>query len=400
MIDAYASEPQYVTHIGPVWNALPEKLQGAFSASATAARRAAELGIATAQIRQERGTEARLTIVASYMDEQHVRPRPVVLVEHGAGQSYFHDAAHNPAYPGGRGREAVCLFICPNDSVADRWRQMYPDTPTAVVGSPFLDPWHEQQWHPIKAQPSGSLPLVVFSFHWDCVVVPECRNAFEHYKNELWRLALMTPEERGFHMGGHAHPRAQTIMGWWRGIGVRTFNNFAEVLDYADLYVADNSSTIFEFASTDRPVVVLNAPEYRRWVEHGLRFWEYADVGFQVDEPDGLVVGIKHALADYPSRQERRREIVAKVYAYTDGHASQRAAAAIVATYEEGHWRAWREQRSAHNPFESAGGAVLDGTRVAIVRRLRELGRPLEEELAERLAGATEADLQRILAAL
>lgn len=398
MIDAYASEPQYVTHIGPVWNALPEKLQGAFSASATAARRAAELGIATAQIRQERGTEARLTIVASYMDEQHVKPRPVVLVEHGAGQSYGHDGEHNPAYPGGRGREAVCLFICPNEMVAARWRQMYPDTPTAVVGSPFLDPWHGAA----KAEPiiRHDPPLVVFSFHWDCAVVPECGNAFEHYKNELWRLALMTPEERGFHMGGHAHPRAQTIMGWWRGIGVRTFNNFAEVLDYADLYVADNSSTIFEFASTDRPVLMLNAPEYRRDVEHGLRFWRAAEFLPYVDEPWALVNGIEMALGDADCWKAGRHHLTREVYAYTDGHAAQRAAAAIVATYEEGHWRAWREQRSAHNPFEPAGTAVLDGTRVAIVRRLRELGRPLEEELAERLAGATEADLQRILAAL
>ena len=58
--------------------------------------------------------------------------------------------------------------------------------------------------------------------------------------------------------------------------------DFDEVMERSTLYICDNSSTLYEFASTGRPVVVLNAPWFRRDIEHGLRFWEHADVGVSV----------------------------------------------------------------------------------------------------------------------
>lgn len=352
-IDGFASQPHLVEHLAPIWRALPDGLRGTFQAAGTAGYRAGALGIQLGQLRRERGSEAPLTLVASYMDEQYVRPRPVVLVEHGAGQSYGHDrgAAHHPSYPGGTGRGQVVLFICPSQQVADRWHDMYPDTPTAVVGCPFLDPWHDHR----KRTPHETLPLVVFTFHWECPVVPETKSAFPHYQQELVRLSKLTDEERGWQMGGHAHPRAPEIMGFWRKWGVRTFERFAEVLTYADCLVFDNTSAGFEFASTDRPVVVLNAPWYRRDVEHGGRFWEWADVGIQVDEPydelGGLQGAIEAALADYFSRRQNRKRVVEQVYAYRDGHATERAVKAIVECYERGDWQDWRETRDGHNPF-------------------------------------------------
>lgn len=359
-IDAFASMPHLVEHLAPIWRALPDSLRGTFQSAGMGAYRAGALGIQLGQLRRERGSEAPLTLVASYMDEQYVRPRPVVLVEHGAGQSYGHDpgAAQHPSYPGGQGRERVVLFVCPSERVAQRWRDMYPETPTAVVGCPFLDPWHlampiahEDRYH-------GELPLVVFTFHWDCPVVPETKSAFPHYQQELVRLAKLTDEERGFRMGGHAHPRAPEIFGFWRKWDVPTFERFAEVLSYADCLVFDNTSAGFEFASTDRPVVVLNAPWYRRDVHHGGRFWEWADVGIQVDGPDdefgGLQGAIEAARADLWSRRQNRHRVVADVYAYTDGHATERAVKAIIECYERGDWQNWRETRDGHNPFAPA----------------------------------------------
>ncbi len=112
-------------------------------------------------------------------------------------------------------------------------------------------------------------------------------------------------------------------------IGVQFVGEFDDVLRRADVYVTGNSSTLYEFAALDRPVVVLNAPWFRRDVEHGMRFWEYADVRVQVDSPEDLQAGIAEALDDTPARQERRREILDVLYPYR-GHASKRAAEVLL----------------------------------------------------------------------
>jgi CDP-glycerol glycerophosphotransferase (TagB/SpsB family) len=127
---------------------------------------------------------------------------------------------------------------------------------------------------------------------------------------------------------GHGHPRIWPVLEpQYRRFGIEPVAEFDDVMARAAVYVCDNSSTIYEFASTDRPVVVLNAPWYRREVEHGLRFWSLIP-GEQVAGPEELPRAIDRALAEDPYA-ERRREVVAEVYAYTDGKAAARAADAI-----------------------------------------------------------------------
>lgn len=106
---------------------------------------------------------------------------------------------------------------------------------------------------------------------------------------------------------------------FWPRLKVPFLLSFDEVLEQADLYVTDNSSTLMEFASTSRPVLVLNAPWYRRDVHHGLRFWD-AIPGMQVDEPGDLLEGIKLALDDSPELQAARRYAVQYVYSDVDGN--------------------------------------------------------------------------------
>ena len=103
--------------------------------------------------------------------------------------------------------------------------------------------------------------------------------------------------------------------------------DFADVCRRADVYITDNSSTLFEFAATGRPVVVLNAPEFRRNVNHGLRFWEAATVGVQVDHPRDLVAAVASALEDPEPSQNAREAALAIVYTYRSGGASRAAAA-------------------------------------------------------------------------
>jgi hypothetical protein len=76
-------------------------------------------------------------------------------------------------------------------------------------------------------------------------------------------------------------------------------------------------------------VVVLNRPDYRRHVNHGLRFWDAADVGVQVDRPADLSDAVADALRDDPSRQAAREAALGLVYAYRQG-AAKRAADAIM----------------------------------------------------------------------
>lgn len=254
------------------------------------------------------------TLVASFGDMKKARRqgRPVIYMEHGAGQSYA-NLAHG-SYIGGD-RDGVIGVLVPNERAAERQRQAHPDIPVHVVGCPKLDAWHQQ--------PTAGDGIVGYSHHWNCTLVPETRSAFRHYRGTWKHLGGR------FDMLGHGHPRIFTpLEPLYRRAGWETTHAFAEVVDRADVYVVDNSSTLFEFAALDRPVVVLNCPWYRRDIEHGMRFWEYADIGVQVDRPGDLADAIARTLSDDP-QQERRRKIVEEVYGPLDGQATARAVAAI-----------------------------------------------------------------------
>lgn len=293
----FASEIHYAEHLEPIWQAMGRL--GFFS-------------------RGEAPPTDALTVVASIKDLRRSKATKAVLVEHGAGQSF---SSHHGAHPGGVGREKVALFICPNEAVAERNRARYPDAAYAVVGCPKLDAIHQ------GPMPTGK--AIAFSFHWDGSLAPEARSAFKHYVMALPGIFAALKAE-GHEVIGHAHPRALArLEPFYAAAGVEVVPRFADVLDRAGLYVCDGVSTLYEFASTDRPVVVLNAPWYRRSVEHGLRYWEFADVGIQVDEPAALLGCIELALVDPEPIAKRRRFIVEKVYGSCDGLASERAADAI-----------------------------------------------------------------------
>jgi hypothetical protein len=86
---------------------------------------------------------------------------------------------------------------------------------------------------------------------------------------------------------------------------------------------------MFEFAATGRPVVVLNAPPFRRNVEHGLRFWEAAGVGVNVERAAGLVDAVDAAVADAPQVRAAREAAVAVVYQPLRGGAALAARALL-----------------------------------------------------------------------
>lgn len=401
-VDAFASERHYAEHLAPIFMALHPSERGTFYGARQALGEIAARTDAVPQLARP-GRGDRPVLVASYKDLKAARTRPIILVEHGAGQDYAGD--RNPSNPGGGGREGVILFICPNESVARRNGEWY-QAPAVVVGCPKMDRWHRMvdagatidehrragtgarrahipevagsnpagaterpgAWgtrvrapsteaeiaavqggykdpgtglyatRASGAQASGQVggsgfapssegrkrAVVAVSFHWDNHQRSEARWALPHFRRGL------APLTRHFEVLGHGHPRAfRHLEPTYLEAGIEPVKSFDEVLERAEVYACDNSSTIPEFASIGRPVVFLNAPWYRRDVAYGGRFWEWPGAQVQCDDPADFIGAVFTALKDPRSARDSRARMVESVYAFTDGRAAERAATAI-----------------------------------------------------------------------
>jgi hypothetical protein len=252
-------------------------------------------------------------LVASYGDMKKARryARRVVMMEHGTGQTY--QGAASGSYVGAFDRELVHLVLVPNDAAKAAHDAAHPRIPSVVIGSPYLD-------H-LATLPTPDRGLPCLSFHWDCQAVPETRTAWPEYAHLLPDLRTEIGP-----LFGHSHPRlwdrSKAIM---LQAGMTLVRDFPDVVQRASVYAIDNSSTLFLFAALDRPVVVINSKHYRRDVHHGGRFWDWADVGPQVDHPSDLPGAMADALKADPTR---RRQIVDECFPHR-GDAAQRAVKAI-----------------------------------------------------------------------
>lgn len=302
----YATRDHYVRHLRPIGKALAER------------------GV---KVNSQRPPAGALVLVASGTDATEMNGRKVIYVEHGAGQSYDGDpnGARNGTrgYPGGSGVSNAVLFICPNQSVADRWNETYPDTPTAVVGCPALDAWH-------AAPPTPTQPRVALTFHWPSPFSPEAGTAWPEYSRYIQQFLIPKALYEGWSLVGHSHPRwGDNVTSTLQSYGIPTVS-YERVMDTATLLIADNTSMLPEFASTGRPVLFLNSEGWRRDIHHGGRFWEWPEGQVSCDDPARLMDAVRLAMADGPAIAAARQRMVDSVYAYTDGKASDRAADAII----------------------------------------------------------------------
>jgi glycosyltransferase involved in cell wall biosynthesis len=347
-IDALAFEPQFLAHLDPVWRALPDHVRGTFfveGVNRSLAEDAARRGVAVAlvdgmSIRMRSSPplanpgDGPTALVASIGDTKIGRRlgyRRFVFLEHGAGQSYS-GTGQSPieaSYAGGPDREDVGLFLVPNEHAAARWRSSYA-APVEVVGCPKLED--------LPAREPGELTIAI-SFHWPTPhsLPAEAGNALADFMPILGELATR------YRVIGHAHPKGdwpEMMARIYRRAGIDFVRSFDDVCRQADVYVCDNSSTIFEFAATGRPVVLMNSRYYRKTASHGLRFWDAAHVGLQVDPtvrqgtvdaPKTLAAmddAIARSLDDPPELRTQREAALDIVYQPRAGGA-ERAAAAI-----------------------------------------------------------------------
>lgn len=310
-VHAYASQPHYADHLAPVWNALPAERRGAFHAINKGATRARELKLNYVDATPPAGVDP--VLVAAVVDYRVVPTRSIYL-NHGVGQTWRNsDGSLIPtgvACP----KPGVRLFLTPGPHATAATIQSQRAAAVVEVGSPKLDPW-------LGHKPRE--PLVVVSSHWDHRAAPESRSALPHYLPAL--RSIRAP------LALHAHPRLQA----WASaraaeLGIEFIPTFDEVLERATVYATDCSSTLYEFAATGRPVVVLNGPNYRREHHHGLRFWEASTVGVNVNGPSELPAAVEEAIEDAPARVAARAAALKLAYAPLDGRATQRAATAIL----------------------------------------------------------------------
>lgn len=312
LVDLVAEHPHYYDHLLPIWNALPPDIKGI------------NHGITGNNTTVNIVGDARV-LVAGYSDVIRYASSPVIYVEHGAGQSYINlPAAVAPFYSPlaiTKQHRNVIAFICPNVEVARRWSEFY-DRPTFVVGCPKLDPWHS------GLRGESEPRTVAITFHWNPPAsvwthVPELLSAFDHY----WPVLVQTVKNfkrAGWHVIGHAHPRANSVTEFWRtecSQSVEFVHDSADVLSRAAILIADNTSLSAETMSLGRGVVFLNHPAYRKDVEHGGRFWQWSErTGVSIDTPQDLA---DLDLDSVPASTFHP-------YAFADGLAAERAASAVV----------------------------------------------------------------------
>lgn len=263
-VDAFASYPHYAHHIQPVWDALPE--QGTFYTTGS-------LGAGP------------LTLVAGFPDIKRTRHRRQVLIEHGAGENW---GSTDPHYSGGAGRESVALFVCPSEEVLARNLDRYDAA--GVVANPRVEYLKQLRiGETIRRQlGSGDGRLrVVVSFHWDNRTWDHTRSALPYYYPYL-------SEMTGVELRGHAHPRiAERAKQYYSKAGIPYIETFDEVVQWADVYACDNSSTIFEAKAVGIPVVLLDAPWFSP-LPGSLRFDRFAHIG-PLATPQTLVEMAMHA---------------------------------------------------------------------------------------------------------
>lgn len=336
-IDFFARREHFIDHMLPVWNALKGN-RGRFHIPEYLREYAEMRGVEDAVFLKPLNSSVinvvpdGLTplLVSAYGDmviaHRRTPQRPFLMMEHGVGLTFN----GCPGYAGGTGmRQRVAMFLAPNEYIRAKTAKALPGTPQVVIGTPKLD-WLASA----KFPPQGRKPVVAIGFHWNGEkVANEAGNAFLHFKDFVPELARQSE----FTLLGHGHPKYRFVLEpFYESLGIEMDWDFTSVMRRADLYVNDCSSTMYEFSATGKPVVIMNAPWFRRGVKHGIRFWDYTDIGPQVEGPEELLDAIRLMLGFLPSRQGElfvyhaaRKKMTDEPYPHI-GHSAERAAGAIL----------------------------------------------------------------------
>jgi hypothetical protein len=238
------------------------------------------------------------------------------MMEHGIGHTFG-----TPAHPDGKGkRDYVSLFLPPNEYTKRKIQVVRPDVPCIPIGTPKMDQYVNRAEH-VSNEP----PIVAIGFHHGDRRKGERGSAFEHYKEILPEL------HKRYRLLAYSHPLSEAVhRPIYEQHGIPYTSDFSTVMNTADICINDLSSALYEFLVTWRPVVVLDAPWFRKDVHWGIRFWDYSDIGINVWQPEDLPAAIDKTLLYHETIciSERRKAII-DLYPYL-GIAARQAAAVLV----------------------------------------------------------------------
>lgn len=245
--------------------------------------------------------------------------RKIIFMEHGVGITF----PTNQGYAGGGGiRRSVSLFLAPNQHIYDKTKKALPGKPQVIIGTPYMDKWVNY------SRPTSTRDMVTISFHWNgSTIAPEAGNAVDHYLPHLEKVMKFLDEKR-IDLAGHGHPRIlEELRPAYEKLGIHIIENFQNVLEYSSAYINDGSSTLYE-AALIMPVVLLNAPWFRKDIDFGIRWWKWTNIGEQCETPEELPQMIVNAVYNPFSFVNERSQMQRALYPYW-GESAKRAALAI-----------------------------------------------------------------------
>jgi hypothetical protein len=282
---AVASETHYVDHIAPVMHNIHPSFRGALIAfdrrggdSWGAMERAMSLGVPAYPVtglNVPKGEPAgvgpgSLVYVVSQRDRMAAQTifKQVVRGEHGAGQSYAN--VKSPSFIGTDSHTGCVGATVPSQEAASKLRAAGFVEPICMIGCPKLEaPMHLFQ------EPKNEKPIVAITFRYPGgeEVCPEIGSAWPAWSSILDEIKLK------YEVILHAHPRAWSafpdLIAAARRLDIPVVEDFEDVLRYADVFICDNSSAALEWlALRSGGLILMNIPSYRRWMKHGLRFWD------------------------------------------------------------------------------------------------------------------------------
>mgnify|MGYP003577968238 CR=1 FL=1 len=295
------------SHIDAIWLHLPESLRG---------QRLVDVHARA----PKHWAHDDIVMVASFLDIGCTGKRRTIYVEHGAGQQYNGNGAAADYYHGGEHPDHVNGYIGPRPAVIESWQR-----PGFATGAPVCDPYELFATDKVAAITFPYVPL-------GARLCPEMGSAFEHYVERMADV-VRALRDHGYEVLGHRHPRFNHLRNYWQrhhGIPEATVH---EVRARAQLLIADNTSLMYEMLYLGRDVIALNAPWFRRNVEHGLRFWSHAP-SVQADNPDELIE-LVGSINTIQNRSSDLCDLNICDYVYgkslSDGHDGLRAASWVTA---------------------------------------------------------------------